>query len=299
MISNESAGALKGLSRSHGTRTIWPIGSRPANDSRRCADALEHFAEERHAPGSVGVSLLVQRDPHGEQPVRANAEVHVFQGQQRSDHEAGGDQQHQRKRDLGDDETAAQPALPHPAGDPAAGALQRVHQVGGAGVQGHARLEAAEQVNVAHTLDDRTAMQRDGEIDVRPAPHEGAGHHAYHRANPAVQAQLAADHLGIASELALPEAVTQHAGRGRVGSVVGRRQGAADQWRDAHDFEGEGGAMIPAQPLWLSAAGPDHVADGMAVVAPIPRLSDSTATAARPGLVTQLRRPKAQSRRNS
>ena len=82
---------------------------------------------------------------------------------------------------------------------------------------GDARLQPSEQVHVAHAFDDPAALERDRHVDVRAAPHEPLRHDADHGAHRVVQPQLAAEHVRVAAELPLPEAVAEHHHRLRAG----------------------------------------------------------------------------------
>ena len=135
------------------------------------------------------------------------------------------------------------------------------HQVRfGLGV-GDAGLAPAEQVDVPHALDDLAALQRDRQVDVGAAPHEPLRHHADHRADVAVQPQLAAEHVRIAVELALPEPVAEDHHRLGARRRVGGVRRAAEERRHAHDVERVEGPVVAAQPLRVAVAEPQHVAD--------------------------------------
>ena len=78
-------------------------------------------------------------------------------------------------------------------------------------------------MDVAHAFDDPSALERDRHVDVRAAPHESLRHDADHRADGVVEPQLAAEHIRIAAELTLPEAVAEHDDRlGASARIVGR-----------------------------------------------------------------------------
>ena len=127
---------------------------------------------------------------------------------------------------------------------------------------GHARLQPSEQVDVAHAFDDPAALERDRHVDVRAAPHEALRHDADHGAHGVVQPKLAAEHVRVAAELALPESIAQHHDRLRAGArIVGRRR-PPDERRHAHHVERVERAVVAAQPLRIAVAGPQHVADG-------------------------------------
>src|SRR6187551_3444586 len=113
----------------------------------------------------------------------------------------------------------------------------------------------------ADVLDNRAALKRNGQVDVGAAPHEALRHHADYGAHRVVQPQPAPEHIGIAAELALPEAVAEHDHRFGAGAPVVAAHRPADECRDPHYLEGIERAVISAQAPWLSITGPDHVAD--------------------------------------
>ena len=73
-------------------------------DAGNARDAPEQIFEERHAPHGVGIALLGQRHPERQDAIGAEPEIDLLHRQNRPDHQTGRDEQHQRQRDLGDDE---------------------------------------------------------------------------------------------------------------------------------------------------------------------------------------------------
>ncbi len=97
------------------------------------------------------------------------------------------------------------------------------------------------------------------QIHVGAAPHEARLHHADDGAHFTIQHELSSQHSGIAAKLPLPEFVTENGYRLCAGDGVGGQGRAAKQGRNTHHSECVHGAVIAAQALRVSAAGPDHV----------------------------------------
>ena len=124
-----------------------------------------------------------------------------------------------------------------------------------------AGLQAPEQVHAAHAFDGLAPLERDRQVDVGAAPHEALRHHADDRAVDVVQAQLAAQDVGITAELPLPEAITQHGHRLRPRPGVRCGWRPPEDRRHPHHVEGVEGAVIAAKTLRIAIPGPQHVAD--------------------------------------
>ena len=115
-----------------------------------------------------------------------------------------------------------------------------------------AGLQPPEQVHAAHAFDDLAPLERDRQVDVGAAPHEALRHHADDGAVDVVQAQLPAEHVRIAAELPLPEAIAEHDHRLRAGPGVGGGRRPPEERRHAHHVEGVERAVVAAQPLRIA-----------------------------------------------
>jgi hypothetical protein len=117
-------------------------------------------------------------------------------------------------------------------------------------------------VHVADVLDDPAALEGDGHVHVRAAPHEALGHDPDHGAHGIVQPKLSADHAWVAAELALPEAIPEHHHRLRARSCIVARRRPADDRRHAHYVEGVERPVVASQALRVAISRPQDVADG-------------------------------------
>src|SRR5262249_26682838 len=123
-------------------------------------------------------------------------------------------------------------------------------------------LQAAEHMDAGYAFDNFVALEDDRKINVCSAPHEWTRHDSDHSANRAVQVQLGAERPGIASELPLPEAVAEHARGRRVRTKIVGRERSSQKGRDAHGGKRIARNVIAAQPLRLTLARPENIADG-------------------------------------
>ena len=126
---------------------------------------------------------------------------------------------------------------------------------------GHAPLQPPEQVHVPDPFDEGPAREGDRQVDIGASPHEPLRHHPDDGADLVVEAELPADHGGVAAELPLPEPVAEDGDRRRIRPAVVGEVGPSEERRHAHDEERVRRAVVAAQALRVALAGPQDVGD--------------------------------------
>ena len=95
----------------------------------RLADAAIEFGEEIGLCRLIGITQRGEREFGGQDVSRIESRVDVLQSNEALEEQTGAGQENERERDLGDDESIAQPVVAPPGSGSAAAFLERFGQV--------------------------------------------------------------------------------------------------------------------------------------------------------------------------
>src|SRR5207248_1258408 len=110
-------------------------------------------------------------------------------------------------------------------------------QVAGGGPQAHSRSEPAKCPDILENARWLTAVQAERQPNVFATKQESRWHDSDQRSRLAVKCEHAANHLGIAVEFFLPEAVAHHRNRRSIRAAIVWDDGTAMKGMDPKKFE--------------------------------------------------------------